>query len=216
VQLATDLLRRRMGFSNPGKSERDHKRDLRMSRVAAGGELTDGEQEKLKVLQENLRLLKRQRARMVPWTSLSPKRRKMQVFFLECRLKRDEDRARKKAEKVTELCFLSVVAAAIAHFTSSRYRSIVRRRRFRLLLLRSRQVFLPLPLLPTIPSPTSPRHLLHLPPIPFRLSTTRISHRTHLQLPLPRSFLLHLNSSLQPMPPHHHSQKLNKRHSTGS
>ncbi|GAA5892331.1 uncharacterized protein JCM6883_007321 [Sporobolomyces salmoneus] len=85
-------LRRRMGFSNPGRETRDRKKSMRIARLAAGGELTEGEKEKLATLQTELTELKKKRARMVPWDRLSRKVQKMEFYKVEKRMKRDEER----------------------------------------------------------------------------------------------------------------------------
>ncbi|GAA6010119.1 hypothetical protein JCM11491_005876 [Sporobolomyces phaffii] len=93
--LATDL-RRRMGFSNPGRQKRDHKRALRVARLAAGGELTHGEQKKLAGLQARLQSCKKRRQRMVPWDKLSKALQTKEFFrtqaLLEKRRQTESDR----------------------------------------------------------------------------------------------------------------------------
>ncbi|GAA5964828.1 hypothetical protein JCM3765_005794 [Sporobolomyces pararoseus] len=99
--LASDL-RRRMGFSNEGRSKRDLKRALRIARLASGGELTEGEKEKLKQLQSELKALRDKRRRMVPWDALSRRLQKMEVYKIEKRIRRDEDREKQKFEELKE------------------------------------------------------------------------------------------------------------------
>ncbi|GAA5863188.1 hypothetical protein JCM1840_002506 [Sporobolomyces johnsonii] len=89
-------LRRRMGFSNPGKIKRDAKRALRTARLASGGQLTDGEKEVVKQLEMELLELQSRRRRMLPWNSTSNRLKKMEIYKVERRIRRDEKLAEEK------------------------------------------------------------------------------------------------------------------------
>ncbi|GAA5927239.1 Pet127p [Sporobolomyces koalae] len=99
--LPTDL-RRRMGFANPGKDKRDLKRALRVARLASGGQLTDGEKDKLAQLEAELSELKRKQRSMVPWEQLTKRSKSMQTYKIARRMQRDEDREREKSQQATK------------------------------------------------------------------------------------------------------------------
>ncbi|GAA5954908.1 hypothetical protein JCM21900_004983 [Sporobolomyces salmonicolor] len=100
-ELATDL-RRRMGFSNPGKIKRDAKRALRAARLASGGQLTQGEKAVVKQLEVRLLELRHKRRRMLPWNELSNRLKKLEIYRLERRIQRDEKHLEEKVQKAED------------------------------------------------------------------------------------------------------------------